>query len=357
MFKIAILVNDVSADVHDPSATDVLTQSREIAAALSRLGHRPTVVTCTLNLDDVQSQLRDLRPDLVFNLVESLAGTDRLMAAAPLLLDAMNLPFTGTGTAAILRSGDKVQAKICMATAGIPTPPWFDTRSRRWRHREGLRDVALPQTVIIKATYEHASFAMENGAVFAYHSDAHVEQALDQQIRLTGREHLAEQFVTGREFNLSVLETDGRPHVLPPAEIDFSELPKDLPRIVGARAKWVEDSVEYRRTPRRFDFSATDQPLLQRLRELTIECWWLFGLSGYGRVDFRVDELGNPYVLEVNANPCLSQDAGFVAAAAQSGIAYDDVIESILSACDQAPSAGLRGIPRRQLCAAPLSTY
>ncbi len=119
MSKIAILFNQVS-DSHDRSALDVLTQCREISQSLVRGGHEPTLVPCTLDWVAVQTELRRVNPDIVFNLVESLGGTDRLMAAATLLLDAMQLPYTGASTLAILRSGDKMQAKLAMAVGWNP---------------------------------------------------------------------------------------------------------------------------------------------------------------------------------------------------------------------------------------------
>jgi D-alanine-D-alanine ligase len=118
--------------------------------------------------------------------------------------------------------------------------------------------------------------------------------------------------------------------VLPPAEIDFSAFAPGKPRIVGYRAKWAEDSDEYRQTPRRFDFPASDRTLLDRLSDLARACWNEFDLRGYARVDFRVDREGRPWILEINANPCLSPDAGFAAALQQAGIEYSAAIARIV---------------------------
>ncbi|MGA2035451.1 MAG: hypothetical protein ABSG68_24650, partial [Thermoguttaceae bacterium] len=118
----------------------------------------------------------------------------------------------------------------------------------------------------------------------------------------------------------------------PPAEIDFSAFPPGKPRIVGHRAKWEADSFEYQGTPRRFDFPAEDRPLLDRREELARACWRLFRLRGYARVDFRVDGRGQPWILEINTNPCLSPDAGYAAALAQAGISLEQAIGRILLA-------------------------
>ncbi len=141
----------------------------------------------------------------------------------------------------------------------------------------------------------------------------------------------AERFIDGREFNLSILAGPGGPEVLPPAEIVFEGYGDGKPRVVGYRAKWDQGSFEYTHTVRRFDFPAGDAPLLGRLRELSLACHRLFGLRGWARVDFRVDGEGNPFILEVNVNPCISPDAGFAAAVARSGLTYEDAIARILA--------------------------
>jgi D-alanine-D-alanine ligase len=99
---------------------------------------------------------------------------------------------------------------------------------------------------------------------------------------------------------------------------------------VGHRAKWEADSFEFHHTPRRFDFPPGDEELLARLQHLATACWRLFGLRGYARVDFRVDRQGRPWILEVNANPCLSPDAGFIAAADRAGLSFEAMIQRIL---------------------------
>ena len=126
--------------------------------------------------------------------------------------------------------------------------------------------------------------------------------------------------------------------MLPPAEIVFDGYPPGKPRIVGYRAKWDAESFEYRHTVRSFEFERRDAPLVDSLRSLALRCWELFGLRGYARVDFRVDAAGRPWILEVNANPCLSPDAGFAAAAARAGLSFERVVERIVGDCNGAAS-------------------
>jgi D-alanine-D-alanine ligase len=148
---------------------------------------------------------------------------------------------------------------------------------------------------------------------------------------LLGGVCFAEAFVEGREFNLSVLAGPQGPQVLPPAEIRFEGFGADQPRIVGYRAKWDANSHEYHHTPRSFEFGAEDGPLLDRLQALALQSWQLFGLRGYARIDFRVDNQGQPWILEINANPCLSPDAGFAAALREAGIDFTQAVKRIIA--------------------------
>jgi D-alanine-D-alanine ligase len=186
---------------------------------------------------------------------------------------------------------------------------------------------------IIKGVWEQGSRGMEDDAVLNDVGPAELGRRLEERWAKTRRPAFAEQFIAGREFNLAVLAGPAGPQSLHPAEIDFSAFPAGKPRIVGYAAKWRDDCFEFQNTPRRFDFEAADGPLLERLQGLALECWRLFGLRGWARVDFRVDAAGQPWILEVNANPCLSPDAGFAAALARTSIPFDEAIRRILEDC------------------------
>jgi D-alanine-D-alanine ligase len=337
--RIVILHNEVSAD-EDLADVDVLRQRDAVIDALHRLGHEADACSCTLDLSQAKAQLEARRPDVVFNLVESLASTDRLMAAGPLLLDALHIPYTGVPALAMLMTSGKLTTKHRLRDAGLPSAPWFTTDTACW---EGLpwpdpRDLttdAAAATVrlaplIIKAIWEHASFQMDDQAIVSPANDVQLVELLRRREAATRQPHFAEPFVAGREFNLSVLASEAGPQVLPPAEIDFAAYPPDKPRIVGYQAKWDAASFEYHHTPRRFDFPPSDSDLVAELSRLAICCWHRFGLRGYARVDFRVDGQGRPWILEVNSNPCLSLDAGFAAAVERAGMTYDEAIGRIV---------------------------
>ncbi|MFV0442348.1 MAG: D-alanine--D-alanine ligase [Planctomycetaceae bacterium] len=331
---VTILYNAPVAPL-DPADQDVLAQREFVATALQSAGHTVDSLATTLNLELVQRTLSQSRPELVVNLVEALGGSDRLMPLATLLLETLGIPFTGCGSETILRTSNKVKAKQSLEQANLPTPLWFaagmNVHDFLAIDGVGLGAVDDPARWILKPIWEHASVGMTDDSVISPPSAKEMIRQVGRLTQETGRPHFAEQYISGREFNLSLLAgDDGTPQVLPPAEIDFSSFPIGKPRIVGHAAKWEVDSFEYQQSPRTFAFSASDQPLLNELSTLARECWQLFHLRGYARVDFRVDADGRPWILEVNANPCLAPDAGFVAALDRAGIAPQAALERIV---------------------------
>jgi D-alanine-D-alanine ligase len=339
--RVVILHNAVSADA-SPADRDVLVQATAVSQALQRLGHEQARLAAALDLSALRAELVKLQPDVVFNLVESLEGSDWLMFLVTGLLDSLRIPYTGSPTESIVLSTHKLLAKELLSRAGLPTPAWIGDRS--WRRVGILANSATGSPLgnspepdfrsgtryVLKAISEHASIGLDDGGVVTAGGPAELESLLAEQAARLGCPCFAEEYIDGREFNLSLLASADGPEVLPPAEIDFDAFPSGKPRIVGYRAKWEEDSFEYRHTPRTFDIPASDRPLLDSLCGAARTCWDLFRLAGYGRVDFRVDRDGRPWILEVNANPCLSPDAGFAAALDRAGIPFDEAIERIL---------------------------
>ena len=309
---------------------DVMVQVESICAALEALGHTSVVIACTLNLEDLRVQLEAQQPHLVFNLVESLAGKGCLIALVPTLLEALAVPYTGAGAEGMRVSSHKILAKERLLDAGLPTPSWAGPPPRIWTKKHDLEPFE-PAHYIFKSVWEHASFNLDEDAVVRVDSAEEMESKLIATSPRLGGLGFAERYIDGREFNLSILAGTDGPEVLPPVEIDFIDFPAGKPKIVDYRAKWEEETFEYINTVRRFDFPPEDAPLLADLSRLALRCWELFDLHGYARVDFRVDNQGHPFILEVNANPCLAPNGGVAAALKQAGISYDAAIARILA--------------------------
>ena len=334
--RVAIVHNAVTDD-SPPDAKDVLVQADEVLKALKTLGHKCAAFDCSLNLASMKHRLEQFAPDIVFNLVESLDGQGRLLHLFPSLLDTMAMPYTGSPSRALLTTTHKVMAKEIMAVGGLRTPYWIGPIPREssilsLEEHRSLAAAPDPTCWIVKSVWEHASFGLDEDGLLTDVPGKDIEKVLAARASGLGGACFAEAFIDGREFNISLLAGTQGPQVLPPAEISFADFDAGRPRIVGYRAKWEEDSYEYHHTPRSFDFTEKDKTLIEQLKADAVRCWKLFGLSGYARIDFRVDPNGLPWILEVNANPCLSPDAGFAAAVDRAGLTFQSAVEQVLAA-------------------------
>jgi len=322
--KIALL-HDVAAAAGRPDSSDTLVEAQAIAAACTTLGYDTTLVPVGLDLGALERALDVLAPSVVFNLIESIEGRGQLLHVAPALVESLELPLTGCSSLALAATSDKLAAKALLATADIATPAVF-----------GAAAGAGPW--IVKSVCEHASLGIDDSSVADGDAVPHLLAARSSEY---GGRWFAEQFVAGRELNVAIIAAPDGPRVLPVAEIRFEGFPLGKPAIVGYAAKWDTDSFEYRNTARSF---AVDPGLAARAQRLALACWQLFALDGCARVDFRVDGSGMLFVLEVNANPCLSPDAGFAAALEQAGVGYAEAIGWLLADAE-------RRVARRRVAA------
>jgi D-alanine-D-alanine ligase len=307
-----------AATASRPDEIDTVLAAEAVAAALGARGYDAEIVALAPDLGGLDA-LPPRRPLVVFNLVDAVNGDGRLAPMVPARLDALGLRYTGAPTAAWLDTLSKVATKLKLAHAGLPTPAWS----------EDGHGFDKATSVIVKPVWEHGSLGLDDGSVV---KAAEAAALVAERERHFGTAHFAEAYVEGREFNLALLQDHRGIRALPMAEILFEQWGELRPRIVGYDAKWSPESKAYAATPRRFGLESKEPELAAKLKELALDCWRLFGLSGYARVDFRVDGDGRPWILEVNVNPCLTPDAGFAAAAFQAGLSYDGLIGEIVEA-------------------------
>ncbi|QDV08337.1 Ddl-like protein [Planctomycetes bacterium Poly30] len=320
-----LIVFDEPAAGAGADQLDVMEQVVTVEAGLKKLGHTFSRLGLSADLPGVCAALAASPGDIVFNLAESFAGRGRLIHLVPTLLEALGRPFTGASAASMFMSSSKLVAKRMLSAAGLPTPDWYESG---WDEQA---PEFTPGRFIVKSVWEHASIGLDEDSVVEAEDGLDLEVALNARLTQLGGEGFVERFIDGREFNLSVIAMEpGKPVVLAPAEILFEGYDDAKPKVVGYRAKWDPESFEYQHTPRSFDFGPADRKLLARLRELALQAWSVMQLSGWARVDFRVDENGEPWILEVNANPCLSPDAGFAAALQESDMSLSQAIDCIL---------------------------
>jgi D-alanine-D-alanine ligase len=317
--RVLILHSDVAPEA-PADEQDTLITAHAIASALEQAGHPASLAAFKPDLEDTRALLHGHRADAVFNMVEAIFGLGELAPMVPSILEKLTVPFTGCGAAAMALAGDKVLAKRILRLAGLPTPDW---------HEFPFADAAGDRLYVVKSVTEDASLGLDPGAVVAGRQTA-CDRAKHCRHRHGGR-WFAEAYVDGREFNISVIEENGEPRVLPIPEMTFENWDSTRPRIVDYGAKWIESSAEFTGTVRRFGGERAEPVLHRKLAELAERAWRLFGLRGFARVDFRVDASGAPTILEINPNPGLEPDAGFAAAAAEANISYPELAERLLA--------------------------
>jgi D-alanine-D-alanine ligase len=242
----------------------------------------------------------------------------------PTLCRAFGKGCTGSDLPCLAAALDKWQTKALLLAAGLPCP-----RGVIVRPGEKLRVADLPQgPCIVKPAAADASEGIDAASVVRSRGQVLVDAVgrIHAEFRQAA---LVEQFISGRELNVALIERCGAVEVLPIAEIDFSTFPAGRPRIVDYAAKWLPESFEYRNTPQIVPARlATRQA--ETVRRLALASWQALGCRDYARVDFRLDGKGRPFILEVNPNPDISPDSGFAAALAAAGISFGQFVAGLI---------------------------
>ena len=311
--QVIILHNPLSPNPTDDER-DVLDQAHLVKEALKELGYHSQRMEFNLNIPWLINGIRKIDPAFIFNLVETVDGRGKLSFMAPAILESRDIRFSGSGSTAMFLTTDKVTTKKILRSEHIATPDWATTSEAIEPEKE----------YILKPISEDGSVGITDELIYMGNRIEHIPE-----------DWFAEEFIQGREFNVSVLAGARGSEVLPPAEMRFRNYTEDRPRILGYKAKWDTDSFEYKNTVRSFAFEAKDASLLTELKRISAQCWSAFGLKGYARVDFRISNEGIPYVIEINANPCISPDSGFIAACEQAGLGNTEVIKRIIDDIDR----------------------
>lgn len=301
-----------------PDELDVLTQVNYIEENLKKLDIDTYRKGITGNFMNEIEQLAGEKPGFVFNLVESINNKGELCYFVPALLNMHSIPYTGNPLEAMFITTSKSLTNKILLQENISTP-LSCSPSQHGMLKHGKK-------YIIKPVWEDGSQGITSDSVFT--CTAGYEKNFEQK---NDSHWIIQEYIDGREFNISVLWGENGPEVMPPAEIIFHNYGGEIPKIVDYRAKWIEDSFEYKNTVREFPGSKLDGELRRRIEETALKCWHVFGLRGYARVDLRIDKEDNPFVIEVNANPCISPDSGLVAATREAGLPMTEVLLRIIS--------------------------
>jgi len=314
---VAIVFNRVGHNAK-PDEIDILDQVELIEKTLKELGYDTRKIMVDFKIDKLIDELSTLKPDFVFNLVESIENNGEFLYFATAIYDYLKIPYSGVKTSGMFVTTNKPLAKKFMSLANINTPEWFELTE--------LHKLNKNKSYLVKPKLEEGSLGFDDDLVFKG-ADVFNFPVINT---LSINHFFIEEYIEGREFNVSVLGGNKGPEVLPIPEMIFNDYPEGKPRIMGYKAKWEENSFEYDNTSRNFINETAEIELVEKIRKICIDCWNLFELSGYVRVDFRLDEYNNPFVLEVNANPCITPGSGFYVACNQAGYSFAEATARII---------------------------
>ena len=312
-----ILFNRISANPKDDEL-DVLDQVKIVSEALMKLKYKVTEYQIDLNLTKAIKDIQKIGPDFIFNLAETLDNKGEFAYIPAAILTYLNIPFSGNPLIPLFFAANKVLAKEQLTNIGIKTPAWATL--------DQLSKLKKDRKYILKPTWEEGSLGLDEDSVFEGSDKKFI-----QKIATKNKHYFfVEEYIEGREFNVSIMGTKDGPVVLPIAEMTFLKYPEGKPRIMGYTAKWKEDSFEYSHTRRTFKLAAKDKDLKAEIEKICKKCWNSFGFKGYVRIDFRMGADGIPLVIDLNLNPCISESGGFIAATQKAGYKFTEVIRQIV---------------------------
>jgi D-alanine-D-alanine ligase len=309
-------------DAAEPPEDPVLGQIEE---ALRARGDEPLRVPVDNEVEPLVAALRKEQPDLVFNLAESFAGKSALESNVAALLNLMGLRYTGSSPSGLIVAGDKTLTKKVLTFHGIKTPQ-FATVYR------GSVDWAgnLHFPVIIKPPQEDASLGITSKSVVRDLKG--LLETIERMQKDFDQPALCEEFVDGREFYVGVIG-NANVQALPVIELDFSGFPADRPKIASWEAKWGDDGegsgAEFAGTKSIFPENLAPE-LLEKMQQAAVDSFDALRLRDYARIDLRVTDSGDVYVIEVNPNCYLERESEFSRAAAKNGMEYPALIERII---------------------------
>jgi D-alanine-D-alanine ligase len=319
---------DAALDGAEPDPSDAGVAARAEVEGVARavsdaLVQRNAAVhlRAVRSLGEVVQAVRQFSADVVFNLCESLSGDARYESTIAGILERLGIPFTGSRAQCLRLCLDKQACGEVLRRAGVPVPESLLVDQR------DNPPARLGWPLILKPNAEDGSTGIWSSSVVD--GPAAYAEAL-ARLRAAGLAPvMAQRYVEGREINVALLGEEPR-RLLPINEIDFAEMPAELPRIVSYECKWIDGTSEWRGArvvPADLD-PATDRAVA-RLARAAAEA---VGMGSYGRVDFRIDAQGQPWVVDVNPNCALAPDAGFATSASRASLSYADLIATIVEA-------------------------
>jgi len=293
-----------------------------IAEKLENVGFRAYILNIKDNLNRLLSNLKEEKPDVIFNFVELYQDDSRLEMNVAGLYELLGIPYTGAPSIALANCQNKIYAKRLLSSSGIRIPPYFivTATSKRYTHR-------LRYPLLVKPAYEDASVGIENESIV--YNGKQLRKRIEHVLTYFEQPALVEEFIQGRELNVAVMG-DKRLKVLPISEIDFTAMPDHLHNIVSYQAKWDPHHESYHKTIPKCP-APLPKKIAKKANEIAFKAFKVMGCRDYARVDIRLTKDKKLYVLEVNPNPDITEGAGFMRSAEHSGMTYAQALKRIVN--------------------------
>lgn len=297
---------DANAEFDHPSTIDVLV------GAIESQGYKVEKIG---NVSSLLERMGALDVDIVFNISEGTEGRNR-ESQVPMLLEMSGIPYVGADALTLGLTLDKVMAKKIFLADGIPTPNSMEIRDAS--SMLGTDHLRFP--LIVKPRFEGSSKGLSESS--RVETPDELKKQAEYILSTYHQPALVEEFVFGQEFTVAIVGNDPV-EVMPAVQIQIDGKVK-LDNKFYTFSDIASDRVEYV-CPARIS-----RELEKQLGELALKTYMAVDCRDFGRVDFRVDPEGRPYVLEINPLPSLSTADVFPLVAQASGISYEQIVGKIL---------------------------
>ncbi|MGB0596672.1 MAG: D-alanine--D-alanine ligase family protein [Rubripirellula sp.] len=295
----------------------------DVCETLRRLGHDVLPLGVYDDLAPIRVALRDFQPNITFMLLEEFHGVVTYDFAVISYLELMQQPYTGCNPRGLLLSKDKALSKKVMTFHRIPTPRFAVFPIGRKVHRP--KKLSFP--LFVKSVVEDASFGISQASIVRN------DQALADRVKFvhekTNDDAIAEQYIEGREIYVGVLGNT-RLTTFPAWEMSFEKMPDDVARIATSRVKW-DRKYQIKHGITTHAAKDLDEASQVRVSRLCKRVYRALSMSGYGRMDLRMTDSGEIYVIEANANPNIEYGEDFAESAESVGLSYEAVLQRILN--------------------------
>jgi D-alanine-D-alanine ligase len=295
----------------------------DVMSTLRGMGHEVQVLGVHDDLGDIRRAATDWKPHIAFNLLEGFDDIVIFDQNVVSHLELLKLPYTGCNPRGLLLARDKSLSKKLLAYHRISVPEFEVFRVGRPVRRP--KRLAFP--LMVKSLTQEASIGISQASVVD--SDEKLAERVAFIHQSIGTAAIVEQYIEGRELYVGIMGNQAL-QALPVWELFFSNMPPEARRIATDRVKW---SVKYQKKYGIESGPARDltEAQAEAIQHLCKRAYRALELSGFARIDLRLDESGHAWLLEANPNPQIARGEDFAASAEKAGISYEGVLQRIIN--------------------------